>query len=226
MEASAPDTSGHRDEIRKRRLMICLDAVDNALKASSSLDARSQSQSKFLKNVRTNFGNISLMKDLWVHKDPLIRMTACSICALLARHLIHKEPLEKSESEWLKVMEELPGMKSIALGDHWHDSGLMDGYVYGVLSLQSKALSFARVTCFTETLAIFMGLELANNQPSRPSLDNQAKPIKEKFATHVTSLVKRMKEERDKGNKGYDNVVHQLNRIFGCLLSDGCYIGP
>jgi len=73
------------------------------------------------------------MQELWIQQDPITHMTARSICALLARHLIRKGRLEDSELVWLKnVMEKLSGMKSIPL----HNPGLMDtinldAFVYG-----------------------------------------------------------------------------------------------
>jgi hypothetical protein len=245
LKASAPDICGHRDDTRTRRLMICLGAVDNAIKASFSLDADSQSQ--FLEKVRTDFGDIGLMQELWVErKNSSIRITAHSICALLARHLIRKGPLkgslEDSESNWLKtVMGKLSAMKSVPLNDPGKmDTINLDTFVYGALSLQTENLTIARATCLSETLAILM-------EPVRPDngLDSQDSLIKQKeveveetvqpdngldkdiFATRMDTLIKRIERGKKKGeDKDRDSVVQKLNEIFGCLLPGGACARP
>ncbi|KAI0293035.1 hypothetical protein BC826DRAFT_395688 [Russula brevipes] len=207
LNASAPDTCGHRDEIRTRRLMICLGTIDNALKATFLPDAGSQSQ--FVEKVWTDFGDIRLMQELWVKQDPIIRITARSISALLARHLIRKGPLDDLELVWLKiVMGKLSSMKTIPLNDRsLMDTINLDTFVYGALALQTEDLTFARATHFSKTLTILLGPD------NKPTIN------KDKFAAHVVSLIERIKHDKDKDkDKDHDNVLQKLYQIFGCLL--------
>jgi hypothetical protein len=101
LRSCAPDTVGLSEDVRRRRLLVCLDAILRIVKASSDPHGVSSSES-VLKDIRINFAGIGLMRVLWADADPYIRIISRSICALLARHLLRKHPLEESELAWLQ----------------------------------------------------------------------------------------------------------------------------
>ncbi|KAN0113969.1 hypothetical protein V8E52_007118 [Russula decolorans] len=90
-------SSGLDENMRRRRLLVCLNAVHHIAKASiSSLSPR------LLNEMRLHFANIGLMRPLWVDSDPAIRITARSICALFARQLLRQRQLGEGELSWLQ----------------------------------------------------------------------------------------------------------------------------
>lgn len=155
LRSCAPGTVGLDEDMRRRRLLVCLDAVHHIVKASCVPYGVSPSES-VLHYVRTNFANIALMRALWADSDPSIRITAHSICALLARHLLRKYPLEESELAWL---QDVMGMPSNAIYNSLDnlstvDSVNVDAYVYGVFSRRTDNLSIKEATSFLENLTI------------------------------------------------------------------------
>jgi len=107
-------------------------------------------------DVRTNFANIGLMQTLWTDSDPSIRITARSICALLARGLLRKYSPGESELAWLEeVLGKSPNTIFNALGvTSTVDPMNLDAYVYGVLSRQTEDLSKEQAKSFVGTLTI------------------------------------------------------------------------
>ena len=141
---------GLSENERKSRLLVCLDAVHHIANASVLPDLD-------LDFVRTNFANISLMQAMWAaDSDTAIRVTSRSICALLARRLMHKERLEEPELGWL---HDVTGKTSTTIFNS--DVGTRDrmnlkSFVYGVLLNQVDDLPNELATSFTITLAILM----------------------------------------------------------------------
>jgi len=109
-----------------------------------------------LEDARTHFANIDLMRTLWTDSDPSIRITARSICALLARRLLRKYSLEESELAWLQeVLGQSSNTIFNALGvTSIVDPMNLDAYVYGVLSRQTEDLSTEQARSFFETLMV------------------------------------------------------------------------
>jgi hypothetical protein len=101
LRSCAQHTADLDEYTRRRRLLVCLDAVLRIVKASSDPYGISLSES-VLNDIRTNFANVRLMRPLWADTDPHIRIISRSICALLARHLVRKQPLEEPELAWLQ----------------------------------------------------------------------------------------------------------------------------
>jgi hypothetical protein len=148
-------TVGLHEDMRRRRLLVCLEAVHHVAKASIVPYDVSPSES-VLSDVRINFANIGLMRTLWADSDPSIRITARSICALLAKHLLHKHILEESELAWLQEVMAMPSNTIFnALGNSSAvDSMNLNAYVYGVLSRQTEDLPTRQATSFLETMSI------------------------------------------------------------------------
>ena len=97
------------------------------------------------------------MRPLWTDNDPIIRVTARSICALFARQLLRKLYLEAGELSWL---QEVMDRQSSSIFDCSNlaavDSMNVDSFVNGVLSCQIGDLPDAQETSFKETLEVLM----------------------------------------------------------------------
>jgi hypothetical protein len=141
------------------------------------------------------------MRALRVEKDPAIRVTARSICALLAKHPLRQRSLEQRELAWLQdVMGQPPGEISKRLNSPPAlDDMNVDSFVYGVLSDQTYNLPIIQTTSFLKTLAILM------------DLDTQAANDRVIFADKLVSLIRRIEES---GHQARDNVVDKLLDIF------------
>ena len=99
---------------------------------------------------------MGLMRALWADTGPAIRLISRSIYELLARHLLHKDPLEESELAWL---QDVMGKPSNTIHNSLHDLAKadamnLDSYVYGVLSHDADDLPVKEATIFLDTLAI------------------------------------------------------------------------
>ena len=155
LRSCAPGSAGLDEVTRRRRLLICLNAILNIVKPSSVHGGVSPSES-VLTDIRTNFANIGFMRGLWTDNDPSIRLVSRSICALLARRLLRKSPLEQAELAWL---QDVIGQPSNTIYNSLNnlpivDSMNLDAYIYGVLSRQTDDLPMNQATSFEETLTI------------------------------------------------------------------------
>ena len=155
LRSCAPHAAELDEHARRRRLLVCLDAILRIIKASSDPYGVSLSES-VLNDIRTNFANIRLMRALWADTDPHIRIISRSICALLARHLVRKRPLEESELAWL---QEVIGKSSNTIFNSLDDiskadSMNFDSYIYGVLANQMVDPPAKAATFFMEMVAI------------------------------------------------------------------------
>lgn len=155
LRSCAPDTVGLNEDVRRRRLLVCLDAIFRIVKASGDPHGFLLSES-VLRDMRTNFATIGLMRMLWADADPYVRVISRSICALIARHFIRKHPLEESELAWL---QDVMGKSSYTIFnslDNLAKADLMnlDSYVHGVLADQMVDLPVRSATFFMEMVAI------------------------------------------------------------------------
>ena len=199
LRSCASDTVGINEDVRRRRLFVCLDAILRIVKASSDPYGVSPSES-VLKDMRTNFASIDLMRVLWADTDPYIRIISRSICALLARHLVRKQPLEASELAWLQeVMGKSSNMIFNSL-DNLAEADLMnlDSYVYGVLAQQVVDLPVGVATIFMEIVAILA------------SAGSQATFRRSIFEGGILSLMQRAEEQEG----GLREVVGKLRRVL------------
>ncbi|KAI9432018.1 hypothetical protein H4582DRAFT_1135686 [Lactarius indigo] len=97
------------------------------------------------------------MRSLWSDEDPTIRVRSRSICALIAKHILHKDRLRESELTWL---QNVLGESSNAIYNSLENPSVVDNmnidsFVYAVLSHDLPAV---QTTSFVDTLAILMGV--------------------------------------------------------------------
>ena len=155
LQSCASHTVELDEYVRRRRLLVCLDAILRIVK--DSCDPYGVSLSEFVfDDIRTNFANIRLMRPLWADTDPYIRIISRSICALLARHLVRKQPLEESELAWLQEVMGRPAYAIYNSLDDISEADLMnlDSYISGVLANQTADPPAKAATFFMEMVAI------------------------------------------------------------------------
>ena len=197
-----PDTIvGVTEEMRKGRL-VCLNALHHIAKASISHSIVSPSSFSPLDDMRLHFANMDRMRPLWAESDPAIRVTARSICALLAKQLLRKPNLKVGELSWLHdVMDRPPNevFQALRVNDFGKaDNMNFDSFVNGVLSQQTGDLPNVQAILFTETLQALVN---TNNQTSIHA-DN--------FKAWLTSLIQQMEEE---GDQDRGDVVGKLRSV-------------
>jgi hypothetical protein len=190
-------SSGLDENMRRRRLLVCLNAVHHIAKASiSSLSPRR------LNEMRLHFANIGLMRPLWVDSDPAIRITARSICALFARQLLRQRQLGEGELSWLQEVMDQPS--NTIFNEHHNrasvDSMNVDAFVDGVLSYQRDDLPNVLAISFKDTLMVL------TNMNSRDSF--HADP----FEKWLSNYIGRIEQENDRQDR--DSVVDQLRRML------------
>jgi hypothetical protein len=154
LRSCTPGSIGLDEVKRRERLNVCLKAVHHIAKACSSLPH----DETLLEDVRVKFANIGLMRQLWADKDPAIRVTSRSICALLARPILHKYPPRESELAWLQdVLGESSNTIYNSLQNPLTVNNMnIDSFVYGILSDTTGDLPVGQATSFVDTLAILM----------------------------------------------------------------------
>jgi len=124
---------------------------------------------------------------MWADNDATIRVTARSICALLARCLLRKQPLEEADLSWL---QEVIGKSSNEIFTLSGDFASLDrinlkSFVHAILPRQEgdEDLRTEHTTSFTETLAILMGAGI------------QAPFDRANFSKGISDLVDSMQDE-------------------------------
>jgi hypothetical protein len=140
--------------LRRRSLFVCLEAV--RLVAEASIDSNAVLE-EVLRDIRINFANITLMRALWADNDAAIRLTSRSICALLARSLIHRRELDGPGLAWLQDVTEATAntIFNSPITELYHIN--RKSFVCGVLSHPMGDLPTEYVTSFKRALAILMG---------------------------------------------------------------------
>lgn len=195
LRSCAPGIVGLDESVRSRRLSVCLDAVHHIAKAAIVPNGVLLSE-YLLSDVRIHFANIGLMRALWADENPATRVTARSICALLAKHLLRKYPLEQSELAWLGDVMGKPSntiynqLDDLAAVDNMN----VDSFVYCLLSHHTDDLPIIQATAFADTLAILM------NSGSRDT-----------FSDQLSSLILRMEYDE---NEDRVNVVNKICSMF------------
>ena len=186
------------EEVRKRSLLVCLDAIHHIAKDPSVPD---------LNFVRTNFANTGLMRALWDDNDIAIRFTSRSICALLAKQVVGEVP-DEIQIRWL---HEVTGETSMAvynadtvMWDHMN----LKSFLYGVFSNQVGDLP---IESFKETLAIL--LDVRND--AHFDVDNSQNRLSEEVGW--------MQRQDPHGSR---RIVDKLRSIFSFLPPDSRDASP
>ena len=187
--AGGTSVAGPDEEVRRRSLLVCLEAIHNIVKDPNVPD---------LNYVRANFANIGLIRACLDSSDTAIRLTSRSICALIARQ-VFKGQLEEQQIRWL---QEVTGETSRAI----HDAADSDtknrmnlkSFVNGVLSTQEGDLATQDVASFKETLAILLDIENDANFDTN-------------FQNRLSEEVERI--QQDDPESSHD-VVYKLRTMF------------
>jgi hypothetical protein len=145
--AAGTSVAGPDEEVRRRSLLVCLDAIHNIVKDPSVPD---------LNYVRANFANIGLMRAWLDSSDTAIRVTSRSICALLAKQVVREEWLEEPQLRWL---QEVTGSRAVyGANPDTRKRMNLKSFVYGVLSNQGD-LPTEDAASFKGTLGILLDVE-------------------------------------------------------------------
>ena len=188
----------NRDE-HKARLLVCLHTIHRITQAAAVPDSDVD-----VEIMRSNFAVITRMHAMWADSDPGIRVVSRSMCALLARCLLHRELLEVPDLVWLQDVTGEPSNTILNSDIATRDRMNLKAFVYGVLSGQQGDLVAEHATSFAETLAILM------NVGTRRPYDRSA------FQEQLYTLVELMAQGAfaDTGE-----VLDKLHRIFQYFLS-------
>ncbi len=206
LQSCTPGTVGLDEDIRRRCLLVCLNAIHHIAKAST-LPYGISPPEFVLSDLQINFATIRLMRPLWADTDPSIRIISRSICALLAKHLLRKQQLEGWELAWLQNVMGKPShtiFNSLA-NRTTVDSMNLDAYVYGVLSRQTDDLSIRQARSFMATLTILTNT--GSDVVFRRSVAEGG----------ITALIQRAGEQ----DNHLSEIVEKLRRIF-----EGVFTSP
>jgi hypothetical protein len=189
-------SSGLDEDMRRHRLLVCLNAVHHIAKASIV-----SPYSCLLDEMRSHFANITLMQPLWADRDPAIRVTARSICALFARQLLREPQLGEEELSWLQEVMNKPSTTIFNERNNRAslDSMNVDAFLDGILSYHRDDLPNALAISFKDTLMVLM------NTNSRASV--HADTFEEWLSYHIRRI------EQDNDRQDRDNVIDQLRRM-------------
>jgi len=201
-------TTELEEDARRRRLLVCLDAFHHIIEPSHIPNGVPLSDLA-LKHVWPNFKDVELVRKLWTDNDPAIRVTSRSICTHLTRHLLRKNPLEKSEQTWLREImgdpaSETYSLDRIAIADH---RNLMS-FVYGVLSNCNYDFDAKSITRFAESLAVLM------NAGRSAALNRDI------FEGELTSLIEQIENNDYRNRDDSDEVVDRLRKMFRVFLHE------
>jgi Family of unknown function (DUF6535) len=187
LRSCAAPASGPDEEVRRRSLLVCLDAIRNIAKDPSVPD---------FNYMRANFANISLMRACLDSSDIAIRVTSRSICALLAKQVVREEWLEEPQLRWL---QEVTGSRAVYGADADTRNRMnLKSFLLGVLSDQEGDLPTEDATSFKETLVILLDVE------HDADFDTN-------FQTRLAEEVERIHQDDPEGS--YD-VVYKLRTMF------------
>jgi len=184
---------------RTTRLLVCLHAIHRI--AHASVDQRFDVD--FVDFVRSNLANTSLMWSMWTNSDIGIRITSRSICALLARRLLSKLPLEGSELGWLQDVIGEPSNTIFNSDSTTRDCMNLKAFVYSLLSGQEGDLPPEHAIPFTETLAILMNAGV------------QSPFDRTEFQDQLSALIERIEQDTTEGS---GEIVDKLRRMFEDFL--------
>ncbi|KAI0283567.1 hypothetical protein BC826DRAFT_189361 [Russula brevipes] len=177
------DASGLDDDKRSRRLLVFLEAINRIAKVPFVAPRISTSHS-LLSKVRRDFAPARRMKALLSSDDLAIRVTACSICALLTRPLLRRlqdGQLDESERAWLDQMSLPEATPDPSSSLNMLDRNT-DTFVARVFSDEGVELSITQAASFADTLLLLM----------QAGSQNQIFPSRETFEGQLLHLIDRV----------------------------------
>ena len=189
LRSCAEQVAGPDEEVHKRSLLVCLDAIRIIAKHPSL-------RVPDLDFARANFANFGLMRAWLDSSDTAIRVAFRSICALLAKQVIREEWLEEPQLRWL---QEVTGSRAVYSANPETKNHMnLKSFLLGVLSDQEGDLPTEDATSFKETLVILLDVE------------NDAH-FDTNFRTRLVVEVERIYQDDPEGS---DDVVDKLRTMF------------
>ena len=202
LSSCTPGTIGLDNVGQKRRLHICLKVLNDIAKVALYYPPPQQWQRSsyvLLDAVWKRFAKIDIMQPLWDSGDTAIRITARSVCALLAVHIVRAGRHNEQEQVWLQhVMDQDLDEIIGALHDRPRfDSMNIESFVLGARFDPSGDgnLPSKEVISFAETLAMLIYTSGAQ----------------ENFQSRITGLIEQLESG---GIQRHANVAGQLRTIF------------
>ena len=173
-------------DVHRRSLLVCLHAIYHISKSSSFTN-------RDLDFVRDHLVDTGLMRTLWNNDDKSIRITSCSIRALVAERILRSSPgeLKLSNRRWLQ--EAFGGTPPTDTWNWVNFKSLIDG-------VPAAPVPIEVATTFEDTLAILLYVI--------PNGDFDTN-----FQRRLSARIQRM------GNSVFsDDVVDKLHSMFPFLL--------
>jgi hypothetical protein len=149
------NTARSNKDVHERSLLVCLHAIRHIVKAKALTIPD-------LNFMWAHFANTGLMRSLQGDINLSIRITSRSICALVARQVVRKQPLEGALLSWLQEVTGKSSMSILEANLTELDEMIFKSFVIGALSnyVPSRDLSTGYATSFDETLAILLGVRI------------------------------------------------------------------
>ncbi len=193
---------GPDEEVRKRSLLLCLDAIQRIVKSGNIPD---------LNFVRANFAKIELMRPLWEDNDTSIRVSSRSICALIAREVCLRRSWSGTEEELAAWLTDVIWETGYPIFGHRDGAPSLDwpglilsSFVYQVLSNQQGNLPTEDARCFKETCAILLD--------QRDDLDFNRETARRQLFQVVEAMQR-------SDHEGAREIVDKLRSIFPFLIA-------
>jgi hypothetical protein len=212
LKSCEPDAAGLDDDMRGRRLLVCLEAINRIAKVPFVTPRISPSHS-LLTNVRKEFAPAHRMQALLGADDLAIRVTACSICALLARPLLRRlQDGELDELEWGWLQMSLPE----ATPNHFSNLNMLDNinidtFVSRVFSHADVELSITQAASFADTLLLLLLVQTGSQ--------SQVYFGRETFGGQLSPLIERVELGTGIISPPHHLIVGgKLRRLFGLFL--------
>jgi hypothetical protein len=146
-------TAGSNEDVHGRSLLVCLHAIRHIVKVKAP-------PIPDLNFMRAHFANTGLMRPLWGDMDNSIRITSCSISALVARQIVRKQRLEGADLSWLQETTGESSYSILVVDDTVRHQMNFKSFVKGALPnhVPHRDFSTEDATSFNETLAILLGV--------------------------------------------------------------------
>jgi hypothetical protein len=149
------NTARSNKDVHERSLLVCLHAIRHIVKAKALTIPD-------LNFMWAHFANTGLMRSLRGDINLSIRITSRSICALVARQVVRKQPLKGALLSWLQEVTGESSMSILEANLTELDQMIFKYFVIGALSnyVPSRDLSTGYATSLNETLAILLGVRI------------------------------------------------------------------
>jgi hypothetical protein len=138
-------------DVHRRSLLVCLHAICHVVKFTAPTIPD-------LDFMRDHFADAGLMRALRNDDDNSICITSRSICALVARQVVRKQPLNGEDLRWLQEVTGSSSNEILEANATVRDQMNFKSFVFGALPNHVTDLSTEDAISFNETLAILLGI--------------------------------------------------------------------